>query len=49
MATVFLHSPILQRSEVRETDMHTARFFARRYREREVGGDVWYDSGSYTC
>ena len=49
MATVFLQSPILRRSEVKETDMHTARFLLRRDRKREVGGNVRYDSGSYTC
>lgn len=49
MATVFLHSPILRRSEVRETRHAHWQVFARRDREREVGGNVWYDSGSCTC
>lgn len=49
MAIAFLHNPISQRSEVKETDMHTARFMLEETEKERLEGRVWHDSGPYTC
>lgn len=49
MVTGFLHSTILQRSEVKGADMHTDRFMLEETEKGRLEGRVLYDSGPYTC
>lgn len=49
MATAFLHTPISRRSEVKETDMHTAGFMLEETEKGRLEGRVWHQLGPYTC